>query len=101
MIKIGSNIHTFKMSPYSENKSICESGDIVTFETLDCFCNCFLTESAVFGVDNPKYSNPATGPLYIKNARCGDTLKIEIMDIQLGNTGVLVTGPVNRYFEDQ
>ena len=101
MIKVRSNIHTFKMSPYSENKTICESGDIVTFETLDCFCNCFLPESAEFGVDNPKYSNPATGPLYVKNARCGDTLKIEIMDIQLGNTGVLVTGPVNKHFEDQ
>lgn len=100
MKKIKSSIHTFKMSPHSENLTICESGDIVIFETLDCFCNCLIPESAVFGVDNPKFSNPATGPLYIKDAKCGDTLKIDILDIKLGEIGVFISGPVNNFFDD-
>lgn len=95
------NIHTFKMSPHNENITLCESGDIVIFETLDCFSNRLLPESAVFGIDNPKYSNPATGPLHIKDARCGDTLKIEILDIKLGETGVFISGPVNKIFDNQ
>lgn len=101
MKKINTNIHTFKMSPHNENITLCESGDIVIFETLDCFSNSLLPESAVFGIDNPKYSNPATGPLHIKDARCGDTLKIEILDIKLGETGVFISGPVNKIFDDQ
>lgn len=101
VIKINSNNHTFKMSQHNESITICESGDIVTFETLDCFCNCLLPESAIFGVDNPKYSNPATGPLHIKGAKYGETLAVDILDIKLGEVGIHVSGPVNKIFDDR
>lgn len=99
MIKIQKDTHLFKMSPLSDNVTKCESGDVVVFETLDCFSNTLLLESAVFGVDNPKSSNPATGPLYINGASSGDTLKIDILDITVGDIGIFISGAVNKIFD--
>lgn len=98
MIKIKSDLHTFMMSPKSEINAYCESGDIVVFETLDCFSNKLLPEGTLFGIDNPQISNPATGPLYINGAQPGDTLKIEVVDIQVGEVGIFVSGPVDKNY---
>lgn len=99
MIKISKNQHIFKMSQTNPIASYCQSGDTVVFETLDCFSNRLLPESAVFGIDNPRYSNPATGPLYVEGAEVGDTLKVEIVDIMLGELGIFVSGPMNAIFD--
>lgn len=99
MIKIPKNQHIFKMSRNNPIASRCQSGDTVVFETLDCFSNMLLPEGAVFGADNPRYSNPATGPLYVEGAEVGDTLKVEIMDIKLGELGIFISGPINAIFD--
>ncbi len=99
MIKIDKANHIFKMSISNAPAQFCHSGDIVKFETMDCFSNVFIAEGTEFGVDNPKNCNPATGPLYIYDCQIGDTLKIEILDIEVGEVGIFVTGPVNALFE--
>lgn len=93
MINIGREhiIHT--MSEENKPAAYCESGDVVTFQTYDCYGNKLLPENAIFGVDNPRLSNPATGPLFVKGAIPGDTLKVEILDILVGPLGVNVIGP--------
>lgn len=98
MIIIDKSNHIFSMNKDNLPAQFCKSGDIVTFETLDCFCNNFISSSTVFGRDNPKEINPATGPLYIEGCEVGDTLKIEILDIELGDVGIVITGPVNKIF---
>ncbi len=99
MIKIHKNQHILKMSQNNPIASRCQSGDTVVFETLDCFSNMLLPEGAVFGADNPRFSNPATGPLYVEGAEVGDTLKVEIMDITLGELGIFISGPINAIFD--
>jgi len=99
MIRISQDKHVFTMSVNNTPAATCRSGDTVVFETLDCFCNHFHDITAEFGVQQPKHSNPATGPLYVEEAEPGDALKVEVLSIELGPLGVYVSGPVNPLFE--
>ncbi|MDF2887034.1 MAG: Acetamidase/Formamidase [Lacrimispora sp.] len=80
----------------SKDNPPCEricAGEIVAFETYDCFTNQFLPQEATFENVVRKPGNPATGPLYIEGAMPGDMLKIDILDIILGPVGVVMLGP--------
>ena len=71
------------------------SGELVAFETYDCFTNRFIPEGTDY-YNTPKMpGNPATGPLYIEGAKEGDMLKIDILDIETGPTGIVMLGPNN------
>lgn len=64
------------------------SGEVVKFNTLDCFGNWFYGDMS----DNDcKPSNPATGAVYIEGGSAGKTLKITVLDIELGPKGVVET----------
>ena len=90
-MKIDKENHVFNMSPYNQPAATCNSGDVVVFETMDCFSNALIPENATFGEDNLKNNNPATGPLYINNAKVGDTLKIDIIDIEVGDVVIYIS----------
>jgi len=100
MLKIERANHYFTISSEIRPVLYCNSGDEVEFETLDCFSNKLIPEGATFGKDNPKQSNPVTGPLFIKGCNEGDTLQVEILEISLGSTGIAVTGPINDTFAE-
>lgn len=72
-----------------ENKPVffLESGESVKLETLDCFGNRFYTETKDF--DKIRGYNPATGPIYVNDAKAGDTLKVTIEKIELGEKAVI------------
>jgi amidase len=101
MIILDSEHVIYEMS--KENKPIarCQSGDTIMFHTLDCFSNTLLPETARLGVDNHPPYNPATGPLYIEGAVLGDTLKVEIIDITVGNVGINIIGPSSKYLSNK
>lgn len=69
------------------------AGEVVAFETYDCFTNQFLPQEATFENVVRKPGNPATGPLYIEGAMPGDMLKIDILDIEMGPVGIVMLGP--------
>ncbi len=82
----------------SKDNPPCErvkSGEIVAFETYDCFTNRFLPEGADYYNTPIMPGNPATGPLYVEGAEPGDMLKIDILDIELGPVGIVMLGPNN------
>ena len=57
----------------------CNDGDIVVFETLDCY-DCSVTRQGErLKID--RMHNPATGPLFVEGAEAGDALKVEIIKI--------------------
>jgi amidase len=64
------------------------SGNRVTFHTQDCFGNYFYTHSPGQAQDQPP-SNPATGPLFVEEARPGDCLKVTIETIELGEAATI------------
>ncbi len=69
----------------------CVSGDIIEFETRDCYDDSITSEDRPLGDREDTIENPATGPLYVEDARTGDVLKVEILDIVLRDWGVMRT----------
>lgn len=87
-------IHTDKkvrvMSKENALAAYCANGDMVRFETLDCFGGQLTCEDQNTGGLDWSNINPATGPLYIEDARGGDVLKVEILSIELDDHGVMI-----------
>lgn len=70
-----------------------KSGDTVRFETLDCFGCQIKSEDQLMEKIDWSNINPATGPLFIEDALPGDVLKVEILNIELDDHGVMIDGP--------
>jgi amidase len=70
-----------------------QPGDILVIETEDCFDNQIQTPADTIGEIDFERVNPATGPIYVEGAEPGDTLVVEILKIDLGHQGVMVTVP--------
>lgn len=68
-------------------------GSIVTFETFDCFQNQITREDQSIEELNWEKINPATGPLYVTGAEPGDTLRVEILKIDVADFGVMAAIP--------
>lgn len=88
-----------------------EPGDVVTFETNDCFTGQIRSEQdLVTGIDLDRI-NSATGPVAVRGAEPGDSLVAELIDIRPVEWGVAtlipgfgqliehVQAPVTRMFE--
>ena len=65
------------------------SGDRLTIETLDALFGRSVDsrDGKLPGGYTQTHANPATGPIYVKDAVPGDTLEIEIHDIKLIGNG--------------
>lgn len=57
------------------------SGDTVIFHCRDCYNGAMHTDHMKRSDMIRTCANPATGPLYIEEAKAGDVLKVEILDI--------------------
>ena len=73
----------------SKNECVAEvmDGETVIFRTHDCFDNQLSEEGSCIGALNWDRINPATGPVYVQNAKAGDVLKVEILEIALDKQG--------------
>ena len=91
--KISNKDYIFTMSKNNKEILKCNSGDTVIFETNDCFSNQIENENQRIESIDFNRINPATGPLYIEEAKKDDILKIHIEEIKLSGKGVLVCGP--------
>ncbi|MBI9011600.1 MAG: acetamidase/formamidase family protein [Clostridiales bacterium] len=91
----------YRMAKDNKPALTCHSGEIIEIHTLDCFSNKLLPEGSRLGVDTLPNNNPCTGPLYIGDAYPGDTLKIEILDIVVGNLGVNLIGPSEVHVDNR
>lgn len=69
------------------------SGETIVFETMDCYGNQLRSETIDFTMVRRDFNNPATGPLFVEDALPGDILKIDILDIQVANQGVMAVRP--------
>lgn len=88
MIKISRDYVTGTHSPTDAPVAHCQSGDVVWFETRNCYDDRLAADGSEFEPENA-IANPATGPLYIEGAKPGDILKVEILDIHLKGKGYM------------
>jgi len=79
----------------SENPAVMtvDSGETVRIQTLDCFSNTVTSEQDLFSSVGWGHVNPATGPIFINDASPGDTLQIEILEIEVDDEGTMTTHP--------
>jgi amidase len=101
----------WEFGPHLEPVLEVEPGDLVTFETNDCFTGQITSEDdLVTGIDLNRI-NSATGPVAVRGAEPGDSLIAEILDIRPARFGVAtlipgfgqlidhVKSPLTRMFE--
>ena len=83
---------------YDFNKShkpvkVVPSGATIEIATYDCFENQLQSEKdEISGIDWDRV-NPATGPIFVNDAKPGDVLKVSIEKLEIGEQGVMVVGP--------
>ena len=76
-----------------ENAIHVNINEEVVIYTKDCF-NCQIdSEDYKFDVLDWNHINPATGPIYIEEAKAGDVLKVSILDIELDEEGTMCCLP--------
>jgi amidase len=64
-------------------------GETVVFETHDARTGTIQTEQDLLDHPHPKGMNPATGPVFVKGAKPGDSLLVEIQKITLAEKGFI------------
>lgn len=76
-------------------------GELLTFKTMDCFGDQIKSEEQLVHEIDFSLANPAAGPVYIEGANVGDVLVVDILDIQVAETGFACTlegiGPFQKY----
>lgn len=83
----------YAMSPDHAPAATAKSGDTVVFETQDCFSGQIACAEDQLGSLDWSRINPATGPLFVEDAAPGDTLKVEILRIDLAAQAAVVEMP--------
>ena len=91
MKKIYKEQSVFTLSKDHKPVASIQSGEILIFETSDCFNNKIKSEEQSISDVKSEFINPATGPLYIQDAEIGDILKIEIIDIKIDGKGTMTS----------
>ncbi|TXT41730.1 MAG: amidase [Spirochaetes bacterium] len=89
MITIPKNYIHFAFDPHVVPCATAYSGDIVSFSCQDCYSEQIVSDGIAFSQVDMKRNNPATGPLYVNDAAPGDILRVEILDIALGEDGCM------------
>ena len=92
-VTISRNNVFFAFSPHLKAIAQIEQGEEVLLQTHDCFEGQIHTTSDLVDSLDWAHVNPATGPLYISGTKPGDVLRIEILDIQVGQQSSMVTIP--------
>ena len=85
----------FALGEDKENAVRVQQGEILRFQTNDCFNNQITDEDYVMDVLDWTHINPATGPVYVEGAEKGDVLKVEILDIEPDDMGTMCCLPEN------
>lgn len=85
--------YVFSMSSEHLPAATAKSGDTITFVTQDCFSNQFQDEQVTLEATDWNAINPATGPVYIEEAKEGDVLRIHIDRIKVADSGCMVAIP--------
>lgn len=85
----------YSFSSRHEPVEYVETGEPVLLETEDALGGQIKTEEDSLKELDWAKVNGATGPLFIENAKAGDTLVTKILDIKVEDQGAIVTIPKN------
>lgn len=83
----------YVFSKDNEVEAKVESGDIMVFNTVDCFANQVKDESHTMDKLDLNKANPTAGPVYVEDAEPGDVIAVDILDIQVEDQGFACSIP--------
>ena len=89
------DVYVFALGDNKDKAIKVNTNEAIVFHTRDCFNNQIESEDYVLDHLDWDHINPATGPVYIEGAKAGDVLKVDILDIELEDTGTMCTLPEN------
>jgi len=79
-----------------------QPGEEVTFEILDaCFGEVRTVEQFLRRRESKRRSGPLCGPVYVEGAEPGDTLLVDILQVELDLTGFQLIGPNRAIIRDE
>ena len=93
MLRIKCDTVVYAMSAENPPVARAVSGETIVFETMDCFGGQIARPEDRMGTLDWSRINPATGPVYVEGAEKGDTLKVEILRIDLAEQAAMVEAP--------
>jgi amidase len=93
MRTLAKNSVIYKFSPENPAVFSVEAGETIQVETDDCFRSQIQRETDLVTSIDFSQVNPATGPIEVKGAKPGDILAVDILDIDVGDKGVMVALP--------
>ena len=93
MLTIQKEHAVYAMAPDNAPVAKVQNGDTLCFETSDCFGEQITQECHKMGTLDWSRINPATGPVYVEGAQAGDTLKVDILRIELMPQAAMVEAP--------
>jgi amidase len=83
----------FAFSPNLKAIALVEQGEEVLLQTHDCFEGQIQKTSDLVDSLDWSHVNPVTGPLYIAGTRPGDVLRIDLLEVKVGDQSSMVTIP--------
>lgn len=75
-----------------------DPGETVVIESEDALGGQIKDENSVVSAIDWDVVNPATGPVYINGAKAGDVLKVNILKIEIENSGAVMTAENSGFF---
>lgn len=81
----------YHFSPDNPSKYFVEDGEEFWVETEDCYSGQIKTTSDLRPNIDISIMDASVGPIAVNGAEAGDTLCIEVINIELANQGVMVT----------
>jgi amidase len=83
----------YEMSAANEPAAVIEPGEAVKFFTEDAYSGTIRTTRDRYPKSMTGRGNPATGPVFVKGARAGDVLAIDVVSVRPVGRATMFTGP--------
>lgn len=83
----------FGFSPETEPVARVKQGEVLHLTTHDCFSGQLKTTADTLETLDWSITNPATGPIYIEDAKPGDILRVDLLEVTAHGPSVMVAVP--------
>lgn len=93
VLKIIKDNYIYAFDSAHESIAHVDLNEVFMVETLDCYGGNLKTEKDLRSDFPDLQTNGSTGPIYINNVKKGDTIALDILQIDLDEQGVMVTRP--------
>ena len=90
---IGSDKRIYTFSPLNKPQAFIDLGETFWIETEDCYGGQIQTEHDLRTHIDTSTMDASTGPIAVNGVFQGDVIRVEILDIQVADKGIMVTAP--------